>query len=86
MKSQSQNLSGVSKVVEKYLRKHQPRKYKLVVKHAGSKQDGDWWYILVQPDSKKVSLFDYASRLAITEDELSENEHLKVLLVPVIPE
>ncbi|MGC8623842.1 MAG: hypothetical protein ACP5VQ_01090 [Phycisphaerae bacterium] len=86
MRLQTQNLSGVSKVVEKYLKKHQPRNYKLVVKQAGSKQDGDWWYILVQPDKKTVSSFDYASRLAKTEDELSENEHLKVLLVPVIPE
>jgi hypothetical protein len=83
---ETQSIDDVFHAVEDSLKEHQPNGYKLKVVREGSKQDDDWWYVLVQPDKDGISAFDYASKLAEMETELQEIKHLKVLLVPVLPE
>jgi len=78
--------SEICSMVESYLEPRQPKSYHLDVVPQGSRQDDDWWYILVRPDKEGVNAFDYARILAETEQELQDNENVKVLLVPVVPD
>jgi hypothetical protein len=79
------NKKKIQSLVERYLEKHQPRYYHL----ASSKvvRDGDYWYVLVEPDKSTIRAFDYSKRLADTEEDIRDNEKNapNLLLVPVLP-
>ncbi|MGC9259691.1 MAG: hypothetical protein ACP5I8_06370 [Phycisphaerae bacterium] len=78
------DLKEVLRQVDERLAREHPQGYKLKTVASGSRQDDDWWYILVRPDRKNVDAFDYASCLAKVEQELADtNPRLKVLLIPV---
>ena len=77
--------SKVLDLIESYLQPHQPLDYRLNVSREGVRQDGNWWYVVVQPDRDDVRSLDYSAIMSQTEDELEEKEHLKVLLVPSLP-
>jgi hypothetical protein len=84
MMARKENLKEVLRQVDERLAKEHPHGYRLKTVASGSRQDDDWWYILVRPDKKNVNAFDYASCLAKVEQDLADtNRHLKVLLVPV---
>lgn len=68
-----------------YLEPHQPTDYRLTVFADGVQQDGDWWYVLVQPDREDIPAYDYYGRLAEAEISLKDAENVNVLLVPVLP-
>ena len=70
--------------VEAHIRQHQPRNYHLNVLRNGVRRDGDWWYIVVQPDQTDVSVRDYAMVMEQVGSDL-EAENIKVLLVPALP-
>ena len=90
----SQSTSGMSTLTaeqvvalaRRYLERHQPAAYRLIVKEQGVKRDEDWWYVLVQPDREDVRSYDYYGRLAEAEIDLKDAEHVNVLLVPVLPQ
>ncbi len=75
----------VRSLVQKYLTGHQPRRFKLAVTEAV--RDGDYWYVLVQPDKPNVRAFDYNEKLADTEEDIRDNVKSapNLLLVPVLP-
>lgn len=74
-------------LVERYLEPHQPADYRLdVARREGVRRSGNWHYLVVRPSQSDVRLHDYSTRLAAAEDELESREHLKVLLVPILPE
>jgi len=74
-------------LVERYLEPHQPADYRLdLARGEGVRHNGNWHYLVVRPSQSDVRLHDYSTRLAATEDELEAGEHLKVLLVPILPE
>ena len=73
-------------LARKYLEPHQPREgYRLNVLADGIKKDDDWWYVLVRPDKQNIRSYDYYGRLAEAEIDLKDKEHVKILLVPVLP-
>jgi|GEM_PF-1410033 hypothetical protein len=76
---------NVRSLVQRYLEGHQPRRYKLAATEAV--RDGDYWYVLVQPDKLDVRAFDYNERLADTEEDIRDHEKdaPNLLLVPVLP-
>ncbi len=75
----------IVEIVAKYLEPHQPKNYRLHIRLKGMRQDGDYWYVVVQPDKEDIRSYDYYGRLAETENDIEENENLKILLVPVLP-
>jgi hypothetical protein len=72
-------------LIESYLERHQPKDYRLNVSREGVRQDGNWWFVVVQPDRDDMNARDYSVIMSQTEDELEDREHLKVLLVPSLP-
>ncbi|MCK6484171.1 MAG: hypothetical protein HUU22_12275 [Phycisphaerae bacterium] len=44
----------------------------------------DWWYVTVVPDRGDVRAFDYANALSEIEEKLQDEQHLNVLLVPLL--
>jgi hypothetical protein len=66
--------------VETYLQPRQPDNFRLNI--VGVKRDGEYVYVVVQPDRDDIRSYDYYNVLAEVENDLEENEHLNVLLVP----
>ena len=87
MKTESltETRARIIEIAEKYLEPHQPKDYRLHVRPKGLRQDGDYWYVVVQPDKEDVRSYDYYGRLAEAENDIEENEDLKILLVPTLP-
>lgn len=75
----------VQSLVQKYLTGHQPRRFKLAVTEAV--RDGDYWYVLVEPNKHDVRAFDFSEKLADTEEDIRDNVKgaPNLLLVPVLP-
>jgi hypothetical protein len=76
----------ILKVVRQHLEKHQPSDYHLNVADDAVRHVGSWWYVVVQPDSNDVRASDYERRLEATEEDIEHDEHLRILLVPVLPD
>ncbi|MHC4445741.1 MAG: hypothetical protein ACYTF1_12335 [Planctomycetota bacterium] len=74
----------IAQTVQSYLDKHQPKNYKLKVFESGIKQEDDWWYVTVRPDSGEIRAYDYVHQLSEIEEGLSTKESIKVLLVPAL--
>jgi len=82
MNEEQQN---VVDIVKRYLEPHQPTNYRLNVMEKGIRHSrDDWWEVVVQPDTDVYS-YEYYGRLAEAENDIEENEDLKILLVPVLP-
>ena len=64
----------------------QPEGYRLQVCRDEVRQEDDWWYVVVRPDSDDVRVHQYAEKLAEIEEKLIEEQGLHVLLVPMIVE
>jgi hypothetical protein len=77
--------ADIFSLVEEFLARRQPSGYHLNIIREASKQEDDWWYVVVQPDHENVRAFDYAGILAETEQDLQDEKHLNVLLVPTLP-
>ena len=48
-------------LVQRYLKPHQSKDYRLNVVPDGVRQEEDWWYVVVQPDKNDVRAYDYAA-------------------------
>lgn len=83
--STSWNERTIRSLVVRYLKRHQPRRYKLTAKTVI--RGGDHWYVLGQPEKPGIRAFDYNGNLADTEEEI--RDHTKkppnLLLVPMLP-
>ena len=75
----------LDKVAER-LDQHQPTGYRVDVLRTGVRKEGDWWYVVVRPSKEDVKAYDYNRILQQAENELEDEDHLKVLLVPVLPD
>ena len=73
----------VKDVVSQYLAPHQPSGYQLRI--TGVKQDGDYYYVVVQPSRDDIRSYDYYNLLAETENDIEEKENLNIMLVPALP-
>jgi hypothetical protein len=76
----------VVNLARQYLAPRQPRDYRLEVLPDGTRQEDDWWYVLVRPNRDDVRAYDYYDRLAEAEVALRDEQDVNVLLVPVLPE
>jgi hypothetical protein len=50
------------------------------------RHEDDYWHVPVRPSTQPPRTFEYYDALAEVESELSEKEHLKVWLVPMMPD
>ncbi len=76
----------VIELVRRYLEPYQPTDYRLDVLEQGIRHSADdWWEVVVQPNRDDVRSYDYYGRLAEAENDIEDHEHLKILLVPVLP-
>jgi hypothetical protein len=73
-------------LVERTLEPHQPDSYRLNVIRSGVEHNGNWWYVTVLPDKPDVSAYDYGRIVAQAEDEIENQAHVKVLLLPTLPD
>jgi len=81
----SEEQQNIVDTVRRYLEPYQPPDYRLNVMEQGVRHRDDWWEVVVQPDKEDVRSYDYYGRLADAENDIEENEDVKVLLVPVLP-
>ena len=75
----------IAEIAKRYLEPYQPDTYRLNIKESSIKQDEDFWYVIVHPSREDVRSFDYYGRLAEAEEDIESHEHIKILLMPVIP-
>lgn len=76
----------IVEIVKRYLEPYQPLDYRLIVINNGIRHSrDDWWEVVVQPDKEDIRSYDYYGRLADAENDIEENEQLKISLVPVLP-
>lgn len=72
-------------IIEGRINRHQPSDYRLDVSRLGVRRDGDWWYVVVTPDKADVRSRDYNAIMSQVEEEIEQENHVKVLLVPTLP-
>ncbi len=77
--------TDILEVVQRYLARHQPASYQIQITPDQVRHDGNWWYVVVAPSHMDINTSDYFRYLEATEEELSAQENLNVLLVPVLP-
>jgi hypothetical protein len=83
MQTDEMTAADVVKMVEKYLKPHQPKSYKIKVLHKGATVDDDgWWQVLVKPSKRSAPSYDWTARCAEAAVELDEAEGVHVLLTP----
>lgn len=77
---------SIMEVVQRHVDRNQPSDYRLVVADdpALTRQEEDWWYVVVRPDRSGVRSHEYAERLSIIEEEILAEEKVHVLLIPTL--
>ncbi len=82
MQRTSLTASQVADLAERYLEKHQPATYRIVIDRAGlTEDDQGWWEIPVSLTSKDVPSYDWTGRLAEAAVDLDEAEGVHVLFM-----
>ena len=73
----------ILKLAQGALERYQPRDYR--VEATDVLEDGDWFYVVVQPNKEGIRNYDYFDILARAEEEIQTNQQRNVLLVPTVP-
>ncbi|MBM3224853.1 MAG: hypothetical protein FJZ47_13750 [Candidatus Tectomicrobia bacterium] len=76
----------VSEIVRERLQSCHPGGVTLEVVEEAMQLEDNYWYIPVKPSAQPPHTFEYYDALAEVETDLSLNGHLKVFLVPTLPE
>lgn len=76
------NKQAIAQVVRDYIRDRHPGGITLEVVEQGVRHEDYWWYVPIRPSKEPQKRYEFYETLADVENELEENEHLKVLLVP----
>jgi hypothetical protein len=84
MVTDSKRRDEITRLVERTLEPLQPKTYRLKVMDV--LEEGDWTYVIVQPDVEGVRSYDYYDALARVEEKLQDELKLNVLMVPTVPE
>jgi hypothetical protein len=72
----------VAKMVERYLEKHQPAEYRILIDATGVKEDEDgWWEVPIRPSKENVPSYDWIGRSAEAAGDIDEAEGVHVLFV-----
>ena len=48
----------------------------------GIRKDGDWWYVPVRRTEQTPRTYEYYDLLASVEQEIEDQDHINVMLVP----
>jgi len=80
------NKKQVVKLVREHLSNCHPGGVTLEVVDGEIWREDDYWHVPVRPSAQPPHTFEYYDALAEVETTLSLNAHLKVLLVPTLPE
>jgi hypothetical protein len=75
----------ISRLVENYLARHQPDRFRLVVKSGAVMQYGDCWFVAVEPSWLEASRKLYETSLCRVEEEIERCEGIRVMLTSVLP-
>jgi hypothetical protein len=82
MPNTSYTPAEVAALVERYLEKHQPPNYRILVTAAGIKEDEDgWWEVPIRPSKADVPSYDWIGRSAEAAADMDEAEGVHVLFV-----
>jgi hypothetical protein len=69
-------------MAEKYLEKHQPVDYRILVERNGIRiDDQGWWEIPIRPSKQDVPSYDWIGRSAEAAADLDEAEGVHVLFM-----
>ena len=80
-----QTKQEVIHTVRQYLQNSHPGGATLDVVEGRVRQEEFAWHIPVQPDIEPSKLFEYYEALTDVENQLAEEAHLKVFLIPSEP-
>jgi len=79
-------------IVQRHVDAHQPDEYRLVVKREGIRfvsegvnEPFDYFLVVVESDRDIARRFEYYDKLSDIEDEIENQEDVRVSLVPVMP-
>jgi hypothetical protein len=70
----------VASLIERYLEKHQPAGYRILIDAAGVTQDADgWWEVPIRPSRDDVPSHDWIGRSTEAASEMDAAEGVHVL-------
>lgn len=75
----------VAQIVQSHVDRHQPRGFKLLLDPKAIDKRNGHWRAVVRPEPD-VPASRYIDRVMAIEEEIAEQEQLKVLLLPVLAE
>jgi hypothetical protein len=82
MPKASMTPASVGDMVEKYLEKHQPSEYRILIERSGIHEDEDgWWEVPIKPSKDGVPSYDWIGRSAEAAGEIDEAEGVHVLFM-----
>ena len=84
-KKKREKCAEIAAMAQKYLDRHQPSGYRIVVPKNGVELRGHTWLVVVQPDRSDAPTYDYVNRMTEASMELERNEKIDVFLVPGFP-
>jgi hypothetical protein len=74
--------SEVADLAQRYLDKHQPSDYKILIVREGIRVDDQgWWEIPVKPSKENVPSYDWINRTAVAAVDMDEAEGVHVLFM-----
>lgn len=73
---------SVAKAVRKHIARYRPGGASLEVVDAGVRKKPYWWEVPIRPSREPKKLYQYYEALADIEDEVEEQEKVRVFLVP----
>lgn len=72
----------VAEMAGRYLEKHQPADYRILVLREGIREDEDgWWEVPIKVSKKDVPSYDWINRSAVAAVDLDEAEGVHVLFM-----
>ena len=74
---------SVAEAVRKHIARHRPGGASLEVVDGGVRKKQYWWEVPIRPSKEPKKLYEYYEALADIEDEVEEQEHVRVFLVPM---
>jgi hypothetical protein len=74
--------SEVADLAQRYLDKHQPPDYKILIEREGIRVDDQgWWEIPVKPSKQDAPSYDWMHRTAVAAVDMDEAEGVHVLFM-----
>lgn len=77
----------VAALVERYLEKHQPGGYRLVVTHSAIRRSpGGRWLVQIRPEPASAAADDFVDRLLAAGEDIEKDFPRYVFLTQIVPQ